>query len=234
MQDGELTWSKDVQGLVLGSFFWGYITTQFLGGALSLRIGSSVILGGALLVASVATLLLPTAARLHYGALLGLRVLMGMCQGVVFPATHTLFSRWAPPSERNRLIGLALGGEEKRETFFTSVCVPLTTPFSGANVGSVLSMLLGGVLCSFGFAGGWPSIFYVSGMLGLALTIVWAVFVTDGPTCNRWIKEEEARFVETSLRQRVTQEKVSFLRCFVEAETGLGCLTSVVFSIKSQ
>ena len=68
-----------------------------------------------MLIASVATMLAPEAARLHHGALMALRILMGMCQGVVFPAALTLFSRWAPPSERNRLIGMAFGGEKRRE-----------------------------------------------------------------------------------------------------------------------
>ncbi|GFS07044.1 vesicular glutamate transporter 2 [Elysia marginata] len=36
-KDGEFVWSKEIQGYVLGSFFWGYMLTQVFGGWLAAR-----------------------------------------------------------------------------------------------------------------------------------------------------------------------------------------------------
>ena len=41
-----------------------------------------------------------------------------------------------------------------------------TITLSGALLGNVVTFPLSGVLCQCGFAGGWPSVFYVSGEEG--------------------------------------------------------------------
>jgi hypothetical protein len=35
--------------------------------------------------------------------------------------------------------------------------------YSGANLGKILALSIGGFLCVYGFDGGWPSIFYLIG-----------------------------------------------------------------------
>lgn len=45
-----LHWTSDEQGFVLSAFFWGYITTQVLGGWLSERYGGMRVLGTGLLL----------------------------------------------------------------------------------------------------------------------------------------------------------------------------------------
>lgn len=65
-------------------------------------------------------------------------------KGLALPTIQPLFSRWSAPDERATLIGLA---------------------FAGFTLGSSVTFPLSGFLCEYGFAGGWPSIFYLSGLL---------------------------------------------------------------------
>jgi len=58
---GELTPDR-CQGVALGAFFDGYITTQIAGGVLARRIGGTAVLGGGMLLASLCTALTPVVA----------------------------------------------------------------------------------------------------------------------------------------------------------------------------
>ena len=68
-----------------------------------------------------------------------------LLQGVTAPALLSLLGKWAPPLERSQMATITL---------------------SGALLGNVVTFPLSGVLCQCGFAGGWPSVFYVSGEEG--------------------------------------------------------------------
>ena len=67
-------------GVVLSSFFYGYIVTQLPGGLLALKFGGKNLFGLGILCTSVLTLLTPLAARSHVGFLITLRVLIGLCE----------------------------------------------------------------------------------------------------------------------------------------------------------
>ena len=98
--DGSLTyeqyfdWDSKQQGLVLSSFFYGYICTQLIGGFIASRIGGNVVLGLGIFTTSVLTLFSPLAARAGVGTFVGLRVLMGLAEGVTFPCMHEIWSKW--------------------------------------------------------------------------------------------------------------------------------------------
>ncbi|CAG0878608.1 unnamed protein product [Darwinula stevensoni] len=79
-QDGEFVWSESEQSLILGSLFFGYITTQIIGGRLGEILGGKRVLAYPLLVAALLTLLTPLAARVHHLLLLAVRILIGVCE----------------------------------------------------------------------------------------------------------------------------------------------------------
>ena len=76
-QDGEFEWSSKEQGMVLASFFYGYITTQFIGGYLSPIVGAGRLFGFCILLAGVLNMITPTVAYYGYWPLIIVRALVG-------------------------------------------------------------------------------------------------------------------------------------------------------------
>ena len=64
----------------------------------------------------------------------------------------------------------------------------------GANAGVIVGMMLSGVLCDHGFAGGWPSVFYVFGMIGCLWSGAWFLLVYDSPATHPRISKAELEY----------------------------------------
>ncbi|VDN02953.1 unnamed protein product [Thelazia callipaeda] len=178
MAMGELVWSKPVQGYVLSAFFMGYICSQILGGYLADRFGGRLVIGISVFVNAFLTLVSPIAATTSPYAFIAARALLGFMQGSIFPAFHTMWSMWAPPLERSLLTGIT---------------------YAGGQIGNTLVMPLSGLLCKYGFAGGWPSIFYVLGFLALMWSVLWFFYVSDNPSRSTRISKRELKYIEDSL-----------------------------------
>ena len=71
-------------GLILSSFFWGYIGPQMLGGWLADRFGGKRVLTLGVLLWSLGTLFTPAAAEISFGALLVMRAALGLGESVRF------------------------------------------------------------------------------------------------------------------------------------------------------
>jgi len=78
LQEGDFAWSKEVQGVILGSFFWGYLITQVPGGWLANRFSAKRVLGYFMLMTAGATLLMPAGARFGASAVVLLRIVAGI------------------------------------------------------------------------------------------------------------------------------------------------------------
>ena len=68
----------------------------------------------------------------------------------------------------------------------------------GPSIGVVAIAPLAGYLCEYGFGGGWPSVFYTTGAIGLVWTAGWFFFITDKPAEHPTITEEERTYIEES------------------------------------
>uniref|UniRef100_A0A8U7M8C8 Solute carrier family 17 member 6 n=1 Tax=Corvus moneduloides TaxID=1196302 RepID=A0A8U7M8C8_CORMO len=99
----KFNWDPETVGMIHGSFFWGYIITQIPGGYISSRLAANRVFGAAILLTSSLNMLIPSAARVHYGCVIFVRILQGLVEGVTYPACHGIWSKWAPPLERSRL-----------------------------------------------------------------------------------------------------------------------------------
>ncbi|XP_012659420.1 solute carrier family 17 member 9 [Otolemur garnettii] len=145
-------WNKKEAGIVLSSFFWGYCLTQVVGGHLGDRIGGEkVIMLSASAWGSItaATPLLSYLGSAHLIYMTLSRVLMGLLQGVYFPALTSLLSQKVQESER---------------------ALTYSTVGAGSQIGTLVTGAVGSVLLEWC---GWPSVFYLSG--GLTLLWVWCV-----------------------------------------------------------
>jgi ACS family sodium-dependent inorganic phosphate cotransporter-like MFS transporter 5 len=71
-------WSKQTQGFVLASYFYGYLITQVPGGWLSGRYGGKKVIVVSNLIASILTVIAPFSARWHWMALCLIRFLIGL------------------------------------------------------------------------------------------------------------------------------------------------------------
>uniref|UniRef100_A0A4W3GPX0 Major facilitator superfamily (MFS) profile domain-containing protein n=1 Tax=Callorhinchus milii TaxID=7868 RepID=A0A4W3GPX0_CALMI len=180
-QDKVYDWSSETQGWILSAFYYGYIVSQIPGGYLAMRFGGKLVLGFAVLLSSVSTLLVPLAAELGAPCVIALRVLAGLAEGPCFPAVHHIWSQWAPAHEQSRFINLA---------------------HSGSSFGTVISFVLSGLIC---YHLGWSYSFYIFGSLGIAWCLVWSQLVSDAPETHRTISDAERDYIISSRLKQVNQ-----------------------------
>jgi ACS family sodium-dependent inorganic phosphate cotransporter len=103
-------WSETTKGLVLSSFFVGYMLFMTPSGWLANRIGGKIVLGAAVVWWSLFTILTPLAAMVSLPLLIATRIAMGLGEAAMYPAAYNIFSRWVPPQERSRALALLIGG----------------------------------------------------------------------------------------------------------------------------
>ncbi|PNF31193.1 putative inorganic phosphate cotransporter [Cryptotermes secundus] len=172
--EGEFVWDESVQGIILGSFFYGYVVTQIPGGRLAELYGGKLVFGLGVLITGILTTLSPLAAKLGTSFFIVIRVLEGLGEGVTFPSMHVMLARWIPPSERSKFSAYV---------------------YAGSNFGTIISMPLSGYLCSLEFLGGWPLSFYIFGGLGVVWFMVWLFVVYDTPALHPYISIQEKNHI---------------------------------------
>ncbi|XP_065056209.1 sialin-like isoform X2 [Rhopilema esculentum] len=184
-EPADFSWNTKEQGIILSSFFYGYIITQIPSGYLAARFGGKNLFGGGILMTGLFTLLTPLAARMSIKFLIAVRVLQGLSQGVTFPCMHAIWSRWAPPIERSRLS---------------------TISFSGPVAGTVLGMTLSGAIA---YNQGWPAVFYFSGLVAIIWSVFWFWMVTDSPFDHPTITDKELAYLKQELSDDKTESKLT-------------------------
>lgn len=60
-------------------------------------------------------------------------------------------------------------------------------------------MPLSGLLSAYGFDGGWPSIFYVFGLVGVVWSVAFLIFVYEDPSTHPNIDEKERKYINSAL-----------------------------------
>lgn len=149
-------WDDVTQGLILSSFYWGYITTQLVGGWLSRKYGTKIVLGVSIIWASACTLIFPFTVQWIELAFI-VRVLTGIGEGVSFPAAYNAIAVWYTRTEKS------------------TVAAVLNC---ASAIGVVVSLGVTPIIVN---RLGWESVFYLAAGCGCVWTLAWVLFVTDQP-----------------------------------------------------
>ena len=98
----------------------------------------------------------------------------------------SIWVEWAPTHERSKMIGSST---------------------AGAWIGNIVGLSFGGYLCANGFDGGWPSIFYIFGIIGTVWSVIFLVFISDSPKDNRFISSAERDYLLYETRMQVSAKQ---------------------------
>ena len=179
-------WSESQVGLIFSSFYIGYMITMTLGGYLADKFGGKRVLGCGVILWSLFTILTPVAAHNGLFALFFMRILMGVGEGVTFPAWHSLYARWIPFKERTRAIA------------FTN---------SGVAIGTIIGYIGTQMII---VSMGWEWAFYLFGILGIAWFYFWSREVTSFPSEHKGISSCELSYIEKNAPSISTVRKIPF------------------------
>nr|XP_042910673.1 putative inorganic phosphate cotransporter [Parasteatoda tepidariorum] len=181
-------WNIQKQAVILGSYFYGNIATQLLGGVLAEKFGAKHVYGIGILLTATVSLLFPLVASWSYVGVIVNRVIQGLGDGMTFPAINFAISKWSPESERSR----------------SSAVI-----FSGMQIGTVIGMPIAGLLCTTDALGGWPSVFYIFGVIACLWFVFWLVLIHENPSTHPSISKEELLYIEenkTEIKKKMSRD----------------------------
>ena len=190
----EFGWDQTTKGLIMSSFFVGYLMTQIAGGWLADRYGGKVVLGAGVLFWSAFTLITPAAAFAGLSLMLLSRVGMGLGEAVTFPSIYSLFSRWLPITERTRAIGL------------NASAIPL---------GTVFALLITPVIV---LSLGWEWAFYLFGAVGIFWYALWYWLAETEPGDHPRVSAAELSIIESGQSTETTTEPPT-IRAFLRSKS---------------
>ena len=188
----ELSFSTQTMGWVLSAFLLGYSLFQIPGGWAADRYGPKNVLTGAILLWSVFTAMTGLAPSLPIsrwigvaGAFMLVRFLVGMGEAASAPSCNRLVANWIGPNQHGIgssafVMGIGVGGA-------------LTPP------------LIAFVMQRWG----WRSSFYISGLFGLLVVLVWQWYVTNSPDENPRVNAEELALIRSARRPEQVRNSVA-------------------------
>jgi MFS transporter, ACS family, glucarate transporter len=170
----EFGFSVETMGWVFSAFVWGYALFQTIGGWAGDRYGPRVILTVAIAWWSILTAATGIAARLPLAGWLGVawsfaivRFLIGAGEAATFPNANKIVALWMGSMQRS--IGISL-------------------PIAGIGLGGAVTPLL---ITWIMQRWGWRLSFYLCGLLGLGVAVIWFRYVRNRPEEHRGVNAAE-------------------------------------------
>jgi MFS family permease len=196
-------------GTVAGIFYWGYWVLQIPGGHFA-KYWSAKKLVSVLMVAWGMAALGCGLAR-NGNELIIMRVILGVAEGGVFPATLILLSHWFSRAER------------ARANAFWLLCLP------GAVI--ISSPISGWILDHFN----WRVMLMTEGALPLLWLLVWLIFIHDHPQHVSWLEPSDRDHLTLTLQIEASELETSgpafYFRELLRPQIGI--LVAVYFCFTS-
>jgi len=181
-------------GIIFSAFVAGYMFFQLPGGYLSDRFGPRAVLTGAILWWSAFTVLTALAgtlltARLFgtFGSFILVRFLIGIGEGVAYPASSKVVSIWIPYRNRALANGILL---------------------SGIGAGSALTPpLIIWIISHWG----WQSTFYICGTIGVGVALLWQGYARNAPRDHPGVSAAELEAIGDPPEKRASLADVALI-----------------------
>ncbi|WCJ42928.1 phosphate transporter 4 3 [Euphorbia peplus] len=164
-------WSRSFSGIVQSSFLWGYLISPIAGGTLVDYYGGKLVMGWGVALWSLATFLTPFAADTSIWALMAMRALLGVAEGVALPCMNNMVARWYPSTERARAVAIAMAGFQ---------------------LGCAIGLTLSPILMS---RGGIFGPFVIFGLSGFLWVLVWVSAISSSPDRSSQISRFELEYI---------------------------------------
>ncbi|RIN82676.1 MFS transporter [Mammaliicoccus sciuri] len=165
----DLNMSKAQFGLLASFFSLGYALMQVPSGILAEKFGPKKMLTIALLWWSAFTIL--TGIVKNHGLLYFVRFLFGVGEAPMYPSNAVFNSYWFNKNEKGRASSALLAG-----SYFGPVIAPIVTI---------------AIMNAFG----WQAVFYIFGLVGILIAILWVIIAKDLPEQHKMVNEAEKRFI---------------------------------------
>jgi MFS family permease len=182
--DKSLGLSMTTSGLAAGIFFFGYMVLQVPAGHIAEHGSAKRFILWTIVAWGGLSFL--TAFVQNAWQLLGMRFLLGVAEGGIYPAILTVIANWFPTKE----IG--------RANAFFLMSLPLST--------LITNPVSGWIVANYG----WRLLFMMEGGLSLALICIWLPMISDRPEEAKWISEEEKKYLVETLRDEKTNREIAF------------------------
>lgn len=219
----EFGWESSVQGVILSSFFWGYIILQVPGGWIaSSSIGAKPIFGIAVTGTALLTCFIPlvSTGRIDGGTPgLNCRCDEGIAKGWCFSEgvytqdhcesiQQTCSSQDGELLRRYLMIGLRVLTGLFESASYPSMYAMLrywapehekstmiSITFSGAYLGTLITFPVSSILVEVRALWCWPSVFYIFGSLGILWALPYFCFISNSPEEDRFISPKEEEYI---------------------------------------
>jgi ACS family sodium-dependent inorganic phosphate cotransporter len=116
-----------------------------------------------------------------------------------------MWSKWAPPFERSRMVVAA---------------------FTGNYVGIVISLPVSGILAAWR----WESVFYVFGAIGCVWTVFWLILIKKSPGKDPHITDGERNYIEYTLSKQTMDKEVKTPWKAIFTSTAVWAIIAAQFS----